>query len=74
MQSKLRDGFLPVTRLGYQFHICLSLDEGRDALTQERMIIHRHDPNRRFYRSVTGAHEILVLRNSLNLPLSSDFS
>jgi hypothetical protein len=45
VHSVSRDGLLSVTRLGHQFHIWLSFEEGRDALAQKRMIIDRHDPN-----------------------------
>jgi hypothetical protein len=34
VQSKLRDGLLPVTRLCYHLHVWLSFDDFGDALTQ----------------------------------------
>jgi len=45
MQSILGDGLLAVARLCDQLHVCLSFEEGRDALAQKRMIINRHDPD-----------------------------
>jgi hypothetical protein len=43
--SKLFDGFLSVGRLRYDFHIGLSLYQGRDPFAQQGMIINGEDPN-----------------------------
>ena len=45
VRAKLLDGLAPVGGLGDHLHVRLSSDQSHDALADERMIIHRKDPD-----------------------------